>query len=131
MNNTNNNIQKQENDLKEYINKKLEKIEGNTFQDKLYTLSKCNCCPRHSINKPFMFSPWIENYDYEKTNIFEKNCLCSCRHYARFICRQHPEYVNINMSKDSELYCNREKQISEKFKQRDAEFIEKYKTKYD
>ena len=41
-------------------------IYGKTFQEKLITLNKCNCCERHSINKPLIFFMGFWNI---KTNI--------------------------------------------------------------
>jgi hypothetical protein len=79
------------------LNDIIDKISGKTLEEKLFTLSKCNCCPRHSINKPFMFTPWKEEEtkrnDY--TNIYINRCKCDCRHNARNICREHPDYLKI------------------------------------
>ncbi len=60
-------------------------ISGNTWQKKLDTLVLCKCCERHNINKPTTMIPWIE-LDFNITQ--DKPCNCSCRHVARFICRQ-------------------------------------------
>lgn len=77
------------------LNDIIDKIPGNTLQEKLFNLSKCNCCSRHSINKPFMFTPWKEEQDIEPhcNNIYIDICKCDCRHNARNICRQHPDYL--------------------------------------
>ncbi len=60
-------------------------VDGDTIQEKLNTLSNCNCCARHQINKPRTLDIWINtplNYNYRNTH-----CTCKCRHLARFICR--------------------------------------------
>ena len=63
-------------------------VQGQTPEDKLKTLNKCNCCDRHSTNKPKNLAPWIET----TSNLFMKydetvKCECNCRHLARIICR--------------------------------------------
>lgn len=47
----------------------------------------CNCCARHSINKPYKLKKWYEcpPHNFDQT-IY--SCMCSCRHLARSICRQ-------------------------------------------
>jgi hypothetical protein len=76
------------------LNDIIDKIPGNTLQEKLFKLSKCNCCSRHSINKPFMFTTWKdEDIDYESNNLYINTCKYDCRHNARNICRQHPDYL--------------------------------------
>ena len=64
-------------------------ISGDTWQQKLDTCNKCNCCTRHSINRPSIFQPWVE-LPFSDTSHYTKNnmCSCDCRHKARFICRQ-------------------------------------------
>ena len=103
-------------------------IYGKTFQEKLITLNKCNCCERHSINKPLIFSPWIETTWNIKTNNY--TCMCSCRHYARKICRQHENYnknqQSINDSTSNYIFQKREKEFINKLKQRDIEYIKKH-----
>lgn len=58
----------------------------------LDTLNKCNCCPRHKINR-------ISVEDYEKgatgdfpdknTHLYVKmRCECDCRHLTRIICHR-------------------------------------------
>ena len=64
---------------------KFANIKGNTWQEKLDTLDICKCCTRHQINKPNHFAPWKELPFHEKRTT---SCICSCRHDARFICRQ-------------------------------------------
>ena len=54
--------------------------------DVLTTLNACKCCAKHQNNKPKHMAPWIETgwpQDAQRTN-----CLCPCRHLARFICRE-------------------------------------------
>ena len=58
---------------------------GDTYQDKLNTLSLCNCCERHQTNRPRHFSHWFE---LPFSNNCEYTCPCDCRHIARWICRQ-------------------------------------------
>lgn len=64
---------------------KINMINGLTYQDKLNTLSNCNCCDRHQINKPKIFLYWFELSPSYSNNL---NCICDCRHLARFISRQ-------------------------------------------
>ena len=62
-------------------------ITGITFDDKLFNLSKCDCCLRHKINKPYTYSRWVDTpLSFNDNN----TCSCNCRHLARFICRQYP-----------------------------------------
>ena len=71
------------------LQNKIDLIEGSNYQEKLDYLNKCNCCEKHKINRPNRFSPWIElPFHYTQT----LTCACDCRHMARFICRQHPDY---------------------------------------
>lgn len=58
---------------------------GDTYQEKLNTLSLCNCCERHKINRPRIFTHWLE---LPFSNNYETNCSCNCRHVARWICRE-------------------------------------------
>lgn len=70
-------------------------VPGNTYQDKLNFLSTCNCCHRHCMNKPMVFTCWKETTsEYDGP----RDCNCDCRHVARFICRQYenPDVVIIN-----------------------------------
>ena len=69
------------------LNDIIDKISGKTLQEKLFTLSKCNCCPRHSINKPFMFTPWKE----EETKEDDYTYICI------YI------YINVNVIVDTML----------------------------
>lgn len=53
----------------------------------------CNCCERHNVNKP---NSWIPLYDEDNETIGPTRnrdnyfCKCRCRHYARILCRKHP-----------------------------------------
>ena len=72
-------------DIQSILQNRISNIEGETFQEKLNTLSRCNCCSKHQINKPVNLAPWVETPFNGTTNI---TCPCDCRHTARFICRQ-------------------------------------------
>jgi len=77
------------------VQQEIDSVIGNTYQDKLNTLSQCNCCERHKINRPRIFSHW---FDLPYSNLTENTCHCECRHIARWICRQcpyEPEPVDI------------------------------------
>ena len=74
-------------------------IHGNTIQDKLNTLSKCNCCARHQINKPKILDTWINTSD--NNNKIMNDCTCECRNLARFICRKYDP--NIAKYKDEKI----------------------------
>lgn len=63
----------------------INSVPGLTFQLKLDYLSQCNCCDRHQVNKPTTFTIW---QDTPFSNNERGSCSCSCRHIARFICRQ-------------------------------------------
>tara|TARA_B100000965_G_scaffold139764_1_gene116346 strand:+ start:228 stop:569 length:342 start_codon:yes stop_codon:yes gene_type:complete len=75
--------------IDEVMKRVLNSIPGENYKEKLEYLSKCNCCERHKKNKPVKFEKWIE---LPVNNTEEKTCPCECRHVARFICRQHPDY---------------------------------------
>jgi len=62
-------------------------VVGDTYQEKLNTLSLCNCCERHKVNRPMYFSHWL---DLPRSNRFDYSCECNCRHISRWICRQCP-----------------------------------------
>lgn len=64
--------------------KNSDKIEGDTWSEKIDTLNKCKCCQRHNINKPSTFQVWHELPSNFNQDI---NCKCNCRHMARMICR--------------------------------------------
>ena len=60
------------------------------LNDLLIACKICDCCEKHQINKPLIFSPWVETTPTIKNKV--KECSCDCRHIARWICRQHPDY---------------------------------------
>lgn len=63
---------------------KCQEIDGESWQDKIDTLNKCNCCEKHQYNKPFRFEIWKElPFHNDQT----RDCLCDCRHMSRMICR--------------------------------------------
>ena len=66
--------------------RKFECITGKTWEEKLNTCISCKCCPRHMTNRPKKLEPWIET----RFSIYDSfgDCICPCRHNARFICRQ-------------------------------------------
>ena len=49
------------------------------------TFGICDCCERHKINRPKKLAPWV---DTEFHGIGIMNCLCHCRQFSRFICRE-------------------------------------------
>lgn len=68
-------------------------------QEKLDILAKCYCCNKHSIHKPSIYKPWFEIPRNKKSSTNSNTgangvpiCKCSCRHEARFICRNHPDH---------------------------------------
>ena len=67
-------------------------------QQRLNELADCSCCAVHSnINKPTRWGPWQETSfpgprEWSMKAPTPNTCLCSCRHEARFLCRQHPLY---------------------------------------
>ncbi len=64
-------------------------VPGDNMTDKLKHLNDCNCCARHQIDKPYIFSKWFDNK--EPSDIFVcPECPCNCRHLARTICRKAP-----------------------------------------
>ena len=74
-------------------------IQGNTIQEKLNTLSNCNCCARHQNKKPKVFDIWIDA-PYNNNKIMN-NCACECRNLARFICRKYDR--NMAKYKDEKI----------------------------
>ena len=49
------------------------------------TFSMCDCCERHKINRPKNLAPWIDAVFHDRVIT---RCLCHCRSFSRFICRQ-------------------------------------------
>ena len=82
-------------------------IKGNSFQEKLDTLNKCNCCQRHQNNKLTKYqayedtqlniinfnTPYNSKYSLNDPSILYQGnfCNCECRQLSRFICRQYPK----------------------------------------
>jgi hypothetical protein len=71
-----------------FLQTMFQEIPGYTYQQKLDHLSKCECCARHNINKPTIYTFWN---DTPFTGNAFTPCNCKCRHAARFICRQYPD----------------------------------------
>ena len=66
------------------FHKKAQKIKGKTWQNKIDTLNKCDCCDKHKINKPSKLALW---YELPFHNTQHRDCNCDCRHMSRMICR--------------------------------------------
>lgn len=75
------------------FHERCQEIEGESWQDKIDTLNKCNCCEKHKINKPSKFGVW---YELPFHNTQDRNCVCNCRHMSRMICRTICGSVNDN-----------------------------------
>lgn len=75
---------------RELIIQAVSMVDGITWQEKLHTLSRCNCCFRHQKNKPFIFGMYK---DTPFSNLPPNFCNCNCRHIARFISRQSDNYI--------------------------------------
>lgn len=73
--------------LSQNMKQVFDSVIGDTYQEKLNTLSLCNCCERHRNNRPLFFSHWL---DLPLSNQQKNGCECNCRHIARWICRQCP-----------------------------------------
>lgn len=67
------------------ISQQIHNIQGITLQDKLVTLNRCNCCTRHTTNKPTTFLPSF--ILLPNSNSKYNYCTCNCRHLSRWICR--------------------------------------------
>ena len=70
--------------------KTLKKIIYNQITDVLNLLYYCDCCYRHQIDKPVIFSHL--NDETEPNNIVYQDCSCDCRHIARRTCRLYNEF---------------------------------------
>ena len=74
------------NNINLILQEAFDQVPGFSFQQKLDHLSNCNCCERHQINKPIIFSAWNETpFNYDQSI---HPCMCNCRHISRMICRQ-------------------------------------------
>ena len=78
--------------VRELIIQDISKVDGITWQEKLHTLSRCNCCVRHQNNKPFIFGIY-QDIPSNKLIPNYYHCHCKCRHVARFICRQSDDFI--------------------------------------
>ena len=59
-------------------------------------LSTCNCCVRHSINRPQAYDDYTwHNPDLYPVDQKEHECECKCRHMNRFICRSNPDFSRL------------------------------------
>jgi len=81
--------------MQNQLRKKFEVISGKTWEDKLMSCINCECCPRHMINRPTSLKPWIEMPWNGTDENYRDECVCPCRHNARFICRQIQEPVSL------------------------------------
>ena len=50
----------------------------------LTKLNTCNCCRKHQVNRPEKLDIWT-NTSFNNTQ--DPDCLCACRHTARYVCR--------------------------------------------
>ena len=50
----------------------------------LTKLNTCNCCRKHQVDRPEKLAIW-ENTTFNNTQ--DQDCLCACRHTARYVCR--------------------------------------------
>ena len=52
-------------------------------------LNKCDCCPRHKLNKPINLNNLNDQYEYNIPGQGWANnrCECKCRHVSRWLCR--------------------------------------------
>ena len=52
-------------------------------------LTKCSCCSRHRINFPILSRNNTTYYSQNNENgTCEHECMCPCRHIARYICKK-------------------------------------------
>ena len=59
-------------------------ISDNVKPHFIKAFNTCNCCKRHTINRPIRFEKWI---DKKIPSTQYSDCNCKCRHFSRFICR--------------------------------------------
>lgn len=81
--------------MQDRLKKKFEAIPGKTWEEKLMSCINCECCPRHMTNRPSVLEPWVELPWNETDENYRNECVCPCRHNARFICRQVQEPVSL------------------------------------
>lgn len=52
----------------------------------------CRCCADHQKDKPHVYAPWREDSEPLTSNkSLTRECKCTCRQLARFVCRMHPD----------------------------------------
>jgi hypothetical protein len=66
---------------------------GKSWQEKLDTCNKCDCCERHNFRKPHTLTPIIKAYDYvdlldDTKELWYKDCRCKCRYLPRRMCEE-------------------------------------------
>jgi len=66
---------------------------GKSWQEKLDTCNKCDCCERHNFRKPHTLTPIIKAYDYidlldDTKELLYQDCRCKCRYLARRMCEE-------------------------------------------
>ena len=69
------------------------KFEGKSWQEKMDSCNKCNCCEHHSFRKPRLVLPTVHDYDYvdlldTTKELWYKECKCKCRYLARRMCEE-------------------------------------------
>ena len=66
---------------------------GKSWQEKMDTCNKCDCCERHNFKKPNLLVPIIKAYDYidlldDTKELWYRDCRCRCRYLARRMCEE-------------------------------------------
>ena len=61
---------------------------NSTPENEIKKLNNCQCCKRHTINRPIILQVWTEYPYKDKINNYI-NCTCDCRHKIRWICRKY------------------------------------------
>jgi len=81
-------------------------------QDCLDSLSSCKCCWQHQDHRPEILMDFSlpPNFKYKL-----KDCSCSCRHFARMICREFPSTLEssepeYHVDKKLKVSCDQEKE---------------------
>ena len=60
----------------------------NLAHEVLEVCRNCQCCNDHQQRKPSQYQPWVPVSLPTQTH---RECQCSCRHLARWVCRYHPD----------------------------------------
>ena len=68
-------------------------FEGKSWQEKMDSCNKCNCCEHHRLKKPRLLLPGARAYDYidvldDTKELWYKDCKCKCRYLARRMCEE-------------------------------------------